>query len=199
MNLYHIRKQDSHYIIYTNGQTTTSQAQNIDVWANQQRVKLIRFSKVRTDNDGNASRGCLIQNEQGDERWCSMPSTGFFREIQWGQWCYYYGHNIRPSLGLLPIESKTPDAKEFIMNQQEADRFSRIAEQNKQHIEPQPIDWTQPSQANDDLITEITGTLGKFVMLTTEFNPMLSEEAIIKLAISGYIQYCKQKEQQPLY
>lgn len=180
--------------MYTNGQQTNSQA---DIWANQQRVQLVRFSKVRNDNDGKPTRGCLIRNEQGDERWVSMQSSGgFFREVQWGQHIWYYGHGVKPPLGTMAIESKTPDARELI-NQSKADYYARIAEANK----PEPIDWNQPShaspEADDVLIEQISGTLSKFVLMTQGLNPQLSEESVIKLAISGYIQYTKQKEQMP--
>ena len=183
------------YTNYTNGQQTNSQA---DVWANQQRVKLIRFSKVKPDG----TRGVLIENEQGEQRWLNMESSTFFLGIQWGQWCYYYGHGAKPILGTIPIESKTPDARGLI-NQQQADYYARIAEQNKRDIQPEPIQFNQSSQvasnevADDQLIEDLSFTMSKCVAMSQELNPSLDEDNQTKIAISVFIQYQKQKSEMP--
>lgn len=184
---------------YNNNGTTET-----DIWSSQQRVKLLRFSKVRHDKNGEPTRGVLIQNEAGDERWVSESSHNkIFRESEWGHWIWFYGSGHRPSLGLVPISSLTPSAQDYL-SQQNADYYAHRAEQNKRDIEPHKISFTPEAEppvsyADDDeaLIMLVTSTLSKFVMLTKEFNPGLSEEAVVKLAISGYIQYTKQKEHIP--
>lgn len=183
---------------YNNNNTTET-----DVWANQQRVKLIRFSKVRQDRNNEPARGVLIENEAGETRWVSESSHNkIFRESAWGSWIWYYGSGHRPSLGLLPISSLTPSSQEYL-TQQNADYYAKLAEQNKRDIEPHRVPANlaepQPEPMDDDeaLITLISSTLSQFVMLMKDFNPGLSEESIIKLAISGYIQYTKQKQNIP--
>lgn len=104
---------------YGNGQVQTQ-----DVWQIKHPVKILRWTKARSNRDGNGTnRGVEVQSTiSGETRWVSLWSGNvLFKMLNWGSTCTYdptVDTNNRLQIG----NSQPPT------NQAQADYFSRQAE-----------------------------------------------------------------------
>lgn len=162
------------------------------------------MTKVRDDLYGNGkNRGILIAHQRTQqERWVSVPADDPVCQVSTGKQIIFNGKGQRPSLSLMPTYDST-------INQSTADHFARRAEQSwggqvrdSQHRQPtqNEIDYNEhlyqsspPSVADDgsELAADDCHLMaGIFVMLRDSL-PDVSEESIVKMAVTIYIQQSK--------
>lgn len=195
--------------------TNNSQASNNDdnYWEAPRRVRLVRFTKVKTGRDGSPQRGALIQDEQGQERWVTESPMNEVFKLNWNSWCFFNGVNARPSLTV-----SQPQQNNNNMNQPTADYYSRMADYqqpnnyNEQSYSPsngqqyainelsrieQNNDYsgqphvTDNTTINDRAIEKACITMSNIHNLLSSTLPNVDAEEITKMAISIYIQQTK--------
>ena len=174
-------------------------------------------TKERTGFDGNPNRGILI-TDGVNEQWITIPASNEVCRMTLGSKVYYHGHGQRPSLTFRQEQQNDQyfDNGGVRMNQPQADYYNRIAEPPQQSVYEQinngmypqnqqnefdynPISNQQnggqngqqriTGDINDTLLESQCVLLSNAINLMSSLSPQLSEESIVKLAISASIAY----------
>jgi hypothetical protein len=168
-------------------------------------VRLKAKTKKRVGLDGNQNRGLLIVNEQGLERWVSITDASI-TELPLGSSLYFNGQGARPSL-TIPQQQQAysnqyqslGDAIQggYTSPQQQVVDFENNARAfTNQQVMSQPQN-NNAQNINESLLESTCYLLSNAVNLMSSLSPNLSEESIVKLAISASITYSQQIKDLP--
>lgn len=141
-------------------------------------------TKRRVGLDGNTNRGLLIINEQNQERWLSVTDT-LITELPLGSPLYFNGAGARPSL--------------TIPNQQVMSKpVNNQIESNNNYTNQQQNSSSQiQTDISEQLLEKTCLILSNSYNLLAQLNPQLSEESLVKMAISASIAYNNQTKALP--
>jgi hypothetical protein len=168
-------------------------------------VRLKAKTKKRQGLNGLTNRGLLIVDESGQERWVSLTDASI-TELPLGSQLYFNGQGARPSLTIPQAYSQQHQSLgEAIQNgysapqQQSVDFENNARAFTNQQVMSQPQNNNAQIQPNinESLLESTCYLLSNAVNLMSSLNPQLSEESIVKLAISAAISYSQQIKDMP--
>lgn len=176
---------------YHNSNSQTSQWQVDSEGFPIGRVRKKAMTKVRPNRDGNGSnRGILIYHpETGKERWVNVSSMNEVCKMPNGTMITFHGKGARPSLTVntslydqidSSIRESRPENYQHEIDEHYVNQVSNVSKNIDEH-----------------LLEQISLVLSNGVNLAASLNPQLSEESLVKIAISASIQYFKLKEDSP--